>query len=230
MTATDKYNLISVDHDVEGWIAPFVLKKAGYEIANIFWLNIHGNKWRDNKNASSLDALWHDTKHAYPVILCTHSYPYKGVVTRLPTRRQEGLFVTHETFFQPHGKRNVMAHLWTCFCDFYSGQPTDYINLPGFDHHGNPGYFTVLEYYKSCKYRKWLGIVMQHHQRYPHKSVDTLFLDILTPRLQKYEKTSKQPWSFVPIALKHVAPEIGPPHASPPPTPSQTSSTRPLDL
>ena len=89
-----------------------------------------------------------------------------------------------------------MLHLWTCFCDFETGQPTDFINLPGFDHQGRPGYFAVLEYHKSCQYRKWLGILMQHSMWQPEKPVDLLFAEIVTPRLKKYEAVTKKSWLF----------------------------------
>lgn len=188
-----KINLISVARDVEGWIAPFVLQKAGFNI------NIPRHPYY-HESSDTLYTLWYQTKHEYPVVLCTHSVQDKGVITRMPSRRQSPKFMPHAEFFQTHPLNNQMLHLWTCFCDFETGQPTNYINLPGFDHQGRPGYFAVLEQHKSAKYRNWLGIVMQHHFRYPEKAVDLLFSQIVSPRLKKYETVSKKPWLFFPIS------------------------------
>lgn len=185
-------SLISVDRDVEGWIAPYVLTKAGYEIVEICWLDVPNGYQR---NDNDLQTLWLETKRSHPVILCTHSFPSVGVVV-CNKRGKKPYCWPHEKFQQPSPVGNEMLRLFTCFCDFDTGQPTDYINLPGFDHEGQPGYFAVIEYYKSCQYRKWLGILKQRVLEKPEADVATLFAQVITPRLQKYEKISKQPWLF----------------------------------
>ena len=195
----NKVHLISVARDVEGWIAPSVLTEAGFNIVETFWLDVPGlNCKRATQDTEDLPFLWHCIKHDYPVILCTHSVETAGVVVR---GGKHPVFWPHDTFEGPNNRQNNrMLYLWTCFCDFQTRQPTPYINLPGFNHDNEPGYFAVTEYHQSCRYRRWLAIVKQHAERQPDKqSVAKWFAEIVTPRLQKYERTTRQKWLFFKI-------------------------------
>lgn len=181
--------LICIDRDVEGWITPHVLTEAGFNISKIFWFN--SNPRVPNYTDTSFERCWDETQRTHNVIICGHSIPEYGLL--IQSSRSSPRWISHAELFASE----CLLHLFTCFCDFHSGTSTEYINLPGFDHQGNPGYFTVKEYHKSCTYRKWLGILRQRYYAVNNtKSVRQLFAEIITPHIQKYENVSK-PWLFI---------------------------------
>ena len=179
--------------DVEGWIASFILIDAGYDIVSTHDYNTDG----------TFIQAWYETMYPFPVLICGHSTP-NGLIVRLPKKKVvEGCSVTiRNAQTIPHKQLREEKHarlykLWTCFCDFDSQEPTEFINLPGYNENMEPGYWMVTNIASSNKYREWLGNVKAiWKQKQSCESVQKLYESKMLPRILKYRKHSPSMWGF----------------------------------
>jgi len=168
--------------DVEAWIAYYVLQDTGYNIEDCYDIKNGFEKLKDIK---------------YPIIICIHSSPY-GLILQTPSYKKRSLIkpeIVLDHFLFSKENQNVYK-LFTCFLDFETQTSTPFINLPGYDEFGRPGYWKVDNIRASNYYRHWIGNMKAILKTRVNHNPREMYLSIVVPRLKKFFKKTNTVWKF----------------------------------
>lgn len=173
--------------DMEGWLDFHVLELCGYHIKRSYGF----------KNLNhALSTITAEDKN---IIVLGHSMQDHNMLVERK-RKGRSTFIPVEKLIEKYNLYKVH----TCFWDFDTSQPTDYLNLPGFDEKGAPGHYTIdgnhkYLYSMNRFYRDLLGSLKQKciaaHITDPAKVVEK-YLTLVLPKLRRYEKQSGYTWQF----------------------------------